>query len=210
MTRESDPSDIPPTDTPDTRQFDNTRSSQGPYSDSPQDQDPLIYVMGVSGCGKSTVAQLLAEHLSMALCEADALHPEPNIKKMSRGIPLTDQDRLPWLGMVKTRAMALAAGGNKNRGCVIACSALKKQYRDILGRGDRNCWFVYLQGDYETILNRMTARTGHFMPEVLLQSQFDALEEPTEERNVVVISVSHSPEDIAKLAADALIPQLSS
>jgi len=129
---------------------------------------------------------------------------------MSRGIPLTDQDRLPWLGMVKTRAMALAAGGNKNRGCVIACSALKKQYRDILGRGDRNCWFVYLQGDYETILNRMTARTGHFMPEVLLQSQFDALEEPTEERNVVVISVSHSPEDIAKLAADALIPQLSS
>ena len=215
MTQESDPSrvppsDVPPANTPDKRLPDITLATPGTYSDSPPIHAPLIYVMGVSGCGKSTVARQLAERLSMAFCEADELHPESNIRKMSEGVPLTDEDRLPWLGEVKTHAMVLAVSDENNRGCVIACSALKKIYRDILGSGDRNTWFVYLKGDYDTIAQRMAARTGHFMPDKLLQSQFDALEAPDDERNVVVISVINTAEQIADLAADQLIPRLLS
>lgn len=219
MTRESDPTKLTSADTPNARTANNTRRHPTPnrhsgpitetYSDSPPRQPPLIYVMGVSGCGKSTVARLLAHHLSMSFCEADELHPPNNIKKMSQGIPLTDDDRLPWLGEVKTKAMALAATHPDTQGCVIACSALKKIYRDILGSGDRDTWFVYLKGDYDTIHQRMSARTGHFMPDALLQSQFDTLEAPDSERNVVVIDVNQSAENIATEAAEQLVPRLS-
>lgn len=161
----------------------------------------VVYVMGVSGCGKSTVARLIADSLGVPFCEADALHPETNIQKMAAGIPLNDKDREPWLREVKTQAAALASA---NAGCVVACSSLKRRYRDILRQAHPNTVFVYMRGDFETIFSRMSSRTGHFMPETLLQSQFDALEEPTGEERCVTVSIGPAPAVIAEQALHGL------
>ncbi len=135
---------------------------------------PLIVVMGVTGSGKSTVAAALARHLGVAFCEGDVLHPASSIAKMHSGTPLDDADRGPWLTRVNFWLRAQQAGG------VVACSALKRIYRDRLreGIGDRLA-FVLLDPPSEVLASRLDARVGHFMPAALLGSQLEALERPT-------------------------------
>lgn len=132
-----------------------------------------IVVMGVSGCGKSTLGRELAERLGGRFLEGDEYHPEENLARMSAGKPLRDSDRKPWLERLNRDLREGAKEGSQ----VLACSALKRSYREILQRGLDDCVFVYLQGSYETLHRRMENRE-HFMPPELLQSQFDTLEEP--------------------------------
>lgn len=160
----------------------------------------IIVVMGVSGCGKSTVAETIAEQLGAHFKDGDELHPQVNIKKMEAGTPLTDGDREPWLFDVANYARKQAA---LHGVCVIACSALKQRYREILNQAD-NVVYVFLDGSFELISSRMRARTGHFMPETLLKSQFDALESPTAEDNVVVVGIEAKPTEIATNAIESL------
>ena len=145
-----------------------------------------IVVMGVSGCGKTTVASALARRLGWDFVEADALHPAANVEKMRAGIALTDEDRWPWLDAIAAR---IERGRVGDRPCVVACSALKRRYRERLSIGRDDVRFVYLRGDYETILPRLAGRTGHYMPPSLLRSQFDALEEPGEDENALVLDI---------------------
>ncbi len=145
---------------------------------------PVIVVMGVSGTGKSTVARLLAERLNWDFEEGDDLHPDPNIAKMKAGIPLTDEDRAPWLGNV---AAWIRAHERAGRPGVVPCSALKRAYRDRL-RGE-HVVFVHLVGSPELIAERMSARAGHFMPPSLLTSQLDTLEPPGADEQVLTVDI---------------------
>lgn len=140
-----------------------------------------VVVMGVSGCGKSTLGRELAERLGGRFLEGDAYHPEANRSRMEAGVPLTDEDRIPWLESLNRELRNEAGGGIP----VLACSALKRHYREILRQGLSRCVFVYLHGDYETIRRRMESRE-HFMPSSLLRSQFKTLEEP---EDAIVVSV---------------------
>src|ERR1700730_5858209 len=153
----------------------------------------VVIVMGVSGCGKSTVGTLLALRLRWEFEDADWFHPASNVDKMHSGIPLTDEDRWPWLNAdeaehLKTRRSA--------RHGVIACSALKRRYRDVL-IGDRaDVRLVYLKGDETLIARRLAVRHEHFMPQSLLHSQFQALEEPGREENPIIVSIEPQPREI--------------
>ena len=150
----------------------------------------VVVVMGVSGCGKTTVAALLAASLGWNLLEGDAFHPPANVAKMAAGIPLTDADRWPWL-----RAIAAAIDGSRS---VVACSALKRAYRDVL-IGDRtDARLVYLKGSKALIAERLAARQGHFMPPGLLDSQFAALQEPGPDENAIVVEIGGSPEWVVR------------
>jgi len=154
---------------------------------------PVLIIMGVSGCGKSTIGTLLAGRLQCGFEDADRFHPAANIGKMRQGIALTDEDRWPWL-------RAIAAFIDKMRGAhergVIACSALKRRYRDVL-IGDRmDVGLVYLKGSEELISRRLAARHGHFMPSSLLHSQFVALEEPGPDETPITVSVEPAPGEI--------------
>ena len=160
----------------------------------------IVVVMGVSGCGKSTVASLLADILDADFKDGDELHPADNIQRMSQGIPLTDEDREPWLHAVADYARTINTSG---RNCVIACSALRKSYRDIL-RQAGSVWFVHLTGAKALIASRMHLRTGHFMPEKLLDSQFSTLEIPDNESNVVAVDITPPVDTVAKNASNAL------
>ncbi|NDV02381.1 gluconokinase [Pseudoroseicyclus tamaricis] len=131
-----------------------------------------VVVMGVSGCGKSTLGADLAQLLGGRFIEGDALHPEANRAKMAAGIPLTDEDRWPWLDRV---AGVLAS---EEPPVIAACSALKRAYRDRLRAGAGPLTFLWMDGSYELIVGRMALRKGHYMPTSLLQSQFEALEPP--------------------------------
>ncbi len=145
-----------------------------------------ILVMGVSGCGKTTIGKQLAEQLKVPFLEGDDYHPESNISKMKSGEPLTDDDRMPWL-----QNLAKAAQQHEKDGFVMACSALKAKYRNVLKLLiDSELSIVFLDGKYETILKRMEARSGHFMPADLLKSQFEALELP---QNAMRFEVTESP-----------------
>lgn len=132
-------------------------------------------VMGVSGCGKTTLGKALAEKTGLTFYDGDDYHPAENIRKMSAGIPLTDADRKGWLERLNTLCRE-----HQKSGLVLACSALKQSYRDILEKGLEQVLWVYLEGSYETILGRLQKREGHYMPPTLLRSQFDALEPPGE------------------------------
>jgi len=148
-----------------------------------------IIVMGVCGCGKSTVAQYLAERLQAECKDGDELHPAKNIERMSAGLALTDEDRLPWLRAVAAFASEKTAHGGI---CVIACSALKKQYREVLNSAGK-VLYVYLDGSRALIEARMSQRENHFMPESLIQSQFAALEVPDSAgEQVVAVDISAS------------------
>lgn len=161
-----------------------------------------IIVMGVSGSGKSSVGEGLAARLGLAFVEGDALHPDANVEKMSKGIPLTDEDRMPWLDRIGEEMRSSLAVG---KGIVVSCSALKRIYRDrlrvaALGRLD----FIYLEGSKELLLARMGARKGHFMPVSLLESQLRTLEVPTGEPGVVTVDIDDAVDGIVFSALDGL------
>ena len=135
----------------------------------------IVVVMGVSGSGKSTIGQLLAVSLDWEFIDADTFHSVANIEKMSHGIPLSDEDRKPWLEQLQ-KAIALWLSKNKN--VVLACSALKSSYRQILWLDPERMRLVYIKSSFELLQQRLKQRQNHFMSQNLLQSQFDALEEP--------------------------------
>ncbi len=138
---------------------------------------PDILVMGVSGCGKSTLGRTLAEALGSVFLDADDFHPLENISKMADGLPLTDEDRDPWLRDIAAKLLLLRSNG---RSFVLACSALKERYREVLHQAAPGLVVVWLDGTPELILERMSSRKNHFMPADLLASQFAALEPPAD------------------------------
>lgn len=134
---------------------------------------PIVVVMGVAACGKSTVGRLLAARLGLPFLEGDDFHPAANVAKMAAGRPLEDTDRAPWLAALAARIGDLSEAGS---GAVLSCSALKREYRDVLRRAVPGAWFLHLALDRDTARARIHARAGHFMPPVLLDSQYEALE----------------------------------
>jgi gluconokinase len=149
--------------------------------------------MGVSGSGKTTVAAMLAGALHCQFLEGDDLHPPGNVEKMRSGTPLTDADRLPWLGKIAEEIDAWRSRGESG---VVTCSALKRIYRDILIGERRDVTLVYLRGSQELIHQRMAARHEHFMPVKLLNSQFATLEEPGPDEHPVVVDIGGKPAEI--------------
>jgi carbohydrate kinase (thermoresistant glucokinase family) len=160
-----------------------------------------IVVMGVSGCGKSTIGLLVAEALGWSFEDGDAFHPPENVEKMRAGTPLTDDDRWPWLAAIAARIGRARAEG---QGVVIACSALKRAYRDVLRDGQADIRFLHLTGEPGLIMARQAARTGHYMPASLIASQFAALEPPETEADVIDLDVDPEPPVIAQKALAAL------
>ena len=145
--------------------------------------------MGVSGCGKTTIGRLLSEKMGVPYYDADDFHTPSNIEKMERNIPLNDEDRLPWLQILANKMESL----ENNSGAVLACSALKESYREILASKISNINWVYLAGSFNLIKSRIESRHGHYMKSELLKSQFKALEVPD---YGVHISIDKSPETI--------------
>lgn len=153
-----------------------------------------IVVMGVSGTGKTTVAELLAEKLDWPFQEGDSLHPKANVEKMRSGQPLNDEDRAPWLELCHDWLAERAEAGT---GAVLTCSALKRKYRVALAK-HIPVQFVYLQVDPKVIEARLKARTGHYMPPTLLPSQLATLEEPTDDEPVIRVPGDATPEELAE------------
>jgi gluconokinase len=148
-----------------------------------------LLVMGVAGCGKTTIGKALAARLGWDFFDADGFHPPANVAKMAAGIPLGDDDRAPWLAALHgLLAGTLQAG----RHPVLACSALKQRYRETLLAGNEGIRVVYLRGDYDLILARMNARTEHYMKPGMLRSQFEALEEP---QDALVVDITPTAEE---------------
>jgi gluconokinase len=164
----------------------------------PSSQRPLVLiVMGVSGSGKTTVGTLLAKKTGATFYEGDEFHPPENIEKMRRGVPLTDADRAKWLRALReiiTRSL------DEGRFIVMACSALKAAYRDLLQGGDSRVKFVYLTGPRAVIEERLKSRRGHFMPPALLDSQFATLEPPSD---ALTFSCEKSPDEIVTALVQA-------
>ncbi len=150
----------------------------------------FLIVMGVSGCGKSTIGKSLAEDLGWPFYDGDDFHPAENVAKMSQGIPLTDADRAGWLAAL---ARLIRGSLQKGQSGVLACSALKQKYRDELTVDPNQVKFIYLKGDYALIKARMEARPGHYMKPGMLDSQFAALEEPTD---ALTVDIRHTPQEI--------------
>jgi carbohydrate kinase (thermoresistant glucokinase family) len=151
----------------------------------------IAVVMGVSGSGKTTVAAGLGQQAGWILLEGDSFHPPANVAKMKAGIPLTDADRWPWLRAIAARADELRAAGQS---AAVACSALKRAYRDALIGNRRDVVLVYLRGSKDLIARRIKARRGHFMPPALLDSQFATLEEPGPDENPIIVDIGGTPE----------------
>jgi gluconokinase len=156
-----------------------------PLSDAAPAPPPLtaLIVMGVSGCGKSTIAALIAQRLGWPMIEGDDLHPPANIAKMTQGVPLSDDDRRPWLEAIAGRIDAWRQAGQQG---VVTCSSLRHAYRAILRAGHEDVRFVFLKGSYDLLLARVQKRERHFMPASLLQSQFATLEEPGADEAIIV------------------------
>jgi carbohydrate kinase (thermoresistant glucokinase family) len=153
----------------------------------------ILIVMGVSGSGKSTVAQELAQKLSWQFAEGDDFHPSANVAKMHSGQPLNDEDRAPWLASIADWILARLKAGEAG---VVSCSALKRIYRDKLSAGRPEVEFVYLKGSPEVMAKHLTGRHGHFMPASLLSSQFATLEEPGADEYVLTVDVDQPVEAI--------------
>lgn len=158
-----------------------------------------IICMGVSGSGKTTVGKALAQELGWPFLDGDDFHPPENVTKMEAKIPLTDEDRWPWLKRMKER---IAADSQSNISTVWAASALKASYRDIMQQGESDVRFVYLQGTKAFIWQRMQARTNHFMPPELLDSQFDTLEEPGPQEALILPISDSAEEQVARIIAN--------
>jgi gluconokinase len=150
----------------------------------------ILIAMGVSGCGKTTIGELLAERLGCDFADADSFHSQANKDKMHKGIPLTDDDRWPWLKAIRASIEEKKADGTTH---VYACSALKRVYRDILRDGNKDVTFVYLKGTPELLKERIKTRKGHFFDPALLQSQLDTLEPPTADE-AIEVDIALSPE----------------
>lgn len=148
----------------------------------------IIILMGVSGSGKTTVGTILADSLGWDFIEGDRYHPPANVTKMSRGVPLTDSDRKPWLIRLNEIIRESALHGTS---LIVACSALKQSYRDMLTEGVPDARFVFLKGNQALIADRLSERSGHYMPPSLLSSQFEALEE------LIAVDIGPSPVDNA-------------
>jgi gluconokinase/shikimate kinase len=177
------------------------RKERGSSISTPIAKPVVLVFMGVSGCGKTTVAAILAGRLGWRFEEGDALHPQSNIEKMETGHPLTDDDRGPWLEKVAEWAdERLDARENG----LITCSALKRSYRDVINRRGSGVVFVFLAGSRETIAARLAVRHGHFMPSSLLDSQFADLEEPTPDEPEIRLDVGPAPGVIAQEILDEL------
>ena len=159
-----------------------------------------IVVMGVSGTGKSTVAEQLAEELDCEFIEGDSLHPRHNIEKMEHGIPLTDEDRWPWLHAI---AELISVKSHDGTSTVVTCSALKRTYRDVL-RAAAPTFFVHLHAPFEVLEQRMELRTRHFMPASMLRSQFDTLEDLGDDEEGAVVDVSPPVEEVVEEAVNAV------
>lgn len=163
---------------------------------------PLVIVMGVSGCGKSSVGRALAQQFCLPYLEADEFHPPENVDKMSRGVPLSDDDRWPWL---KALSHGMVDAAEMNGGVIASCSALKRIYREfILEKIDQPALFVFLDGDRETIYSRMQARSDHYMPPSLLDSQFADLERPDQDEPVLSFSIEQTVNDLVEEISAAL------
>jgi gluconokinase len=154
-----------------------------------------VVVMGVSGTGKSTIGAALADVLGIPFVEGDDLHPEANVAKMAAGIPLTDDDRAPWLDRIAAELGSPV---------VVACSALKRRYRDRLREAAPDLALVYLHGTAELLAARVEGREGHFMPTALLQSQLDTLEEPAPDEDAIPVDVALRPDEIVELVVGRL------
>jgi gluconokinase len=157
----------------------------------------IVVLMGVTGSGKSTIGRLLARQLHWKFLEGDDFHPQTNIEKMRRGVPLNDRDRKPWLKAIR-ESMRMAI--NRGENAVIACSALKEAYRRMLQICGKVS-FVYLKADLTLIQKRLKKRTGHFMSPLLIESQFDTLEEPKE---TLQVDAGLPPSEIVRLIRHSL------
>jgi gluconokinase len=162
----------------------------------PRPAPRAIVVMGVAGCGKTTIGQVLAGRLGVPHAEADAFHPAGNVEKMASGIPLTDQDREPWLAAIADRI-------RQDNNLVVSCSALKRRYRDILRQADPRTWFLHLVIDLETAAERVSGRATHFMPASLVGSQFQALQ-PLHDETGLAVDATRPAEEIITAALTAL------
>ena len=156
-----------------------------------------VVVMGVSGCGKSTVGRGLADQLGWRYIEGDELHPPENVARMAAGTPLTDADRQGWLERI---AAELSAASSQGAGLVVTCSALKRRYRDLLRAADPALRIVHLHGSRELLETRMSARQCHYMPASLLQSQLEALEPPGSDEGALALSIDEASEQLTHRA----------
>ncbi|MFZ4809025.1 MAG: gluconokinase [Hyphomicrobiaceae bacterium] len=162
---------------------------------SPTPLPAVLVIMGVSGAGKSTAGENLAAEFGWPFRDADSFHPPANVRKMSAGIPLNDDDRWPWLAAIAAWIDERRATGQHG---IVTCSALKRIYRDRLLAGRDDVRLVYLSGDIELIADRMGRRKNHFMPPALLKSQFAALEEPAADENPLIVSIHTTPRRVAE------------
>lgn len=163
------------------------------------DHPPLVVMMGVSGSGKTVVGAALAQRLRVPFADADDFHPPENIAKMSAGIPLDDDDREPWL-----RTIALWLHEHTDRGGVVACSALKRTYRDLLREHATHTRFLHLHGDREVLAARVAGRPGHFMPAALIDSQFATLEALQPDEEGAALDVSNPVDDLVEQSVQFL------
>ena len=161
----------------------------------------IIIVLGPMGCGKTTIGRMLAEKLGWVFADADDYHPEANKKKMGQGVPLNDADREPWLSILRDLIMEHKT---QDSGLILACSALKKKYRSQLGIDQIEVHSVYLQGSFDLLEQRISARSHEFMSQRLLQSQLDTLEAPT---TGLTVDIADTPEQICQNIIKNLSPQ---
>jgi gluconokinase len=169
-----------------------------PHESSTERRMMVIVLMGVAGSGKTTIGKLLSKKLGWKFFDGDDFHPPGNVEKMRSGIPLTDEDRSGWLSALRG---VIDRCLREKEPAVLACSALKQSYRNMLHGADDDVRFVFLKGDPTTIASRLGGRKGHFMNPALLQSQFAALEEP---QDAITVDVSRRPEEVVSFIRDRL------
>jgi gluconokinase len=155
----------------------------------------IYVVMGVSGSGKTLIGSALARKLGVDFVDGDDFHPPENVRRMAAGIPLTDADRADWLAALASR---IRQGRQAGAGLVVACSALKRSYRDVLREAAPDLQLVFLKGDQPMIAGRLGERRGHYMPASLLDSQFATLEEPSGDERAWTVDITQSPQEIVE------------